>query len=166
MSRDAYKDTEWIEEVRKADNAIWLDTKMVAKDKYSVPGPIVYYFRKLYFTIHTSNPIGVIAVEYDGNALNRYINSLSLYEEQTIAVINKDEQILLQNRKADLSPLMREKKIEQIGTFAYYDTSMDGKKYTVSRLQSQYIQDLEYVSAVPTENILYSSSQLPEFFCF
>ena len=164
MSRDAYKDTEWIEEVREAENAIWLDTKMVAKDKYSAPGPIVYYFRKLYSTIDPSNPIGVIAVEYDGNALNRYINSLSLYEEQTIAVINKDEQILLQNREADLSPLVWEEETEHTGAFAYYDTNMSGKKYTVSRLQSQYIQDLEYVSAVPTENILYSSSQFARIF--
>ena len=41
---------------------------------------------------------------------------------------------------------------------------MDEKKYTVSKLQSQYIQELEYVSAVPTKNVLSSSNQFARAF--
>lgn len=99
ISRDAYKDTDWIEEAKEVENDIWLNAKMAAKDKYSIPVPILYYFRKIYSTIDPSNMIGVIAVEYDGNAINRYINSLSLYPDQTIAVVNKGKQILLQNNE-------------------------------------------------------------------
>lgn len=164
ISRDAYKNTDWIEEAKEAENAIWLNTKMVAKDKYSVPVPILYYFRKIYSTIDPSNMIGIIAVEYDGNAINKYMNSLSLYPDQTIAVVNKGEQILLQNSEMDFSSFLEDENNGQPGDFDYYDTVMDEEKYTVSKLQSQYIQELEYISAVPTKNVLSSSNQFARAF--
>lgn len=164
ISRDAYKNTDWIEEAKEAENAIWLNTKMVAKDKYSVAVPILYYFRKIYSTIDPSNMIGVIAVEYDGNAIKKYMNSLSLYPDQTIAVVNKGKQILLQNNEMDFSSFLEDENNGQPGDFDYYDIVMDEKKYTVSKLQSQYIQELEYVSAVPTKNVLSSSNQFARAF--
>ena len=117
ISRDAYKDTDWIEEAKEVENDIWLNTKMAAKDEYSAPVPILYYFRKIYSTIDPSNMIGVIAVEYDGNAINRYINSLSLYPDQTIAVVNKGKQILLQNNEMAFSSFLQDEKKGQPGDF-------------------------------------------------
>lgn len=164
ISRDAYKDTDWIEEAKEVENDIWLNAKMAAKDKYSIPVPILYYFRKIYSTIDPSNMIGVIAVEYDGNAINRYINSLSLYPDQTIAVVNKGKQILLQNNEMDFSSFLEDEKKGEPGDFDYYDMAMNEEKYTVSKLQSQYIQELEYVSVVPTKNVLSSSNQFARVF--
>lgn len=166
--RSAYKNTDWIEEAKTEEHDIWLSMKMVANDQYSAPVPILYYFRKLYSSIDPSNTIGLIAVEYDGNALNRYIHSMSQYQDQTIAVINKGEQILLQNNEQDFSAFLENKVESQIEgqreQFAYYDMRMNRENYTVSKMQSQYIQELEYISAVPTKNILSSSSRFARIF--
>ncbi len=168
VSRSAYKNTDWIEEAKAEEKDIWLNMKMVANDQYSAPVPILYYFRKLYSSIEPSNMIGVIAVEYDGNALNRYIQSLSQYQDQTVAVINNGEQILLQNNERDFSAFFENQTENQMeakqGQFAYYDMRMNGENYTISKMQSQYIQGLEYISAVPTQNILSSSSQFARIF--
>ncbi len=164
VSAAAYKDTQWIAEAREAKEDIWLDTKIVSKDKYSEPAPMLYYFRKLYSTIDPSNPIGVIAVEYDGNALIRYMNSLSMYSGQAIAVVNRGCQPLAENYSMDLQELVNREKELQLGEFEYYDTAIEGEKYTVSTLHSQHIQDLDYVSAVPIRNVLRSSSQFARIF--
>lgn len=164
VSRDAHRDTGWIEEAETVESDIWLDARMISKDSYSDPVPVIYYFRKLYSTIDPSNPVGIIAIEYDGKALGRFINSMSLYEGQTLAVQNQGIQTLVQNNQEELSDLFQSMSEAAAGEFLYYDSHMAGESYTVSRLQSQYVQDLSYVSAVPTRNVFHTAGQFARIF--
>ena len=45
------------------------------------------------------------------------------------------------------------------------DIAMDHENYTVSQMHSNYVKDLDYVSVVPTRNILRSSSWFATVFC-
>ncbi len=164
ISREAYRDTGWLDEARYAQADVWLDAGMVLKEDYSNPEPMLYYFRKLYSTIDPSNPIGVIAAEYNADAFISYMNSLNLYSGQTIAVVNRENQILVQNDERDLSELLEEEKKKELGKFDYYETVINGEKYTVSRMQSWHVGDLEYVSVVPTRNLIHSSGQFAGIF--
>lgn len=64
----------------------------------------------------------------------------------------------------DFSSFLEDEKKGEPGDFDYYDMAMNEEKYTVSKLQSQYIQELEYVSVVPTKNVLSSSNQFARVF--
>lgn len=165
VSLQAHSANGWIESSREMEEDIWLATAEVAPDKYSEAKPVIYYCRKLYSTIDPSNAIGVIAVQYDADALIRYINSLGLYSEQSITVLNKKNQILFQNMPVDALEFLDSETELQLGGFEYSDIRMDKEKYTVSQMHSNYVKDLDYVSVVPTKNILRSSSWFATVFC-
>ena len=165
VSLEAHNAGGWIEASREMEEDIWLDTANVAPDKYSEERPVIYYCRKLYSTIDPSNPIGVIAVQYDADALIKYIDSLGLYKEQSITVLNKKNQILFQNMPVDALKFFDGEADLQLGEFEYTDVTMDHENYTVSQMHSNYVKDLDYVSVVPTKNILRSSSWFATVFC-
>lgn len=165
VSLQAHSANGWIESSREMEEDIWLDTAEVAPDKYSEAKPVIYYCRKLYSTIDPSNAIGVIAVQYDADALIRYINSLGLYSEQSITILNKKNQILFQNMPVDALEFLDSETELELGGFEYSDIRMGKEKYTVSQMHSNYVKDLDYVSVVPTKNILRSSSWFATVFC-
>lgn len=100
-SLDAYPDLLWIEDTKNAETDIWMDSASVAHDKYGAPSPVLYYCRKMYSTINPSNTVGVIVVEYDAEALRKYIQAMALYEDHVIGIVGNGNQILVQNGTED-----------------------------------------------------------------
>lgn len=165
VSQKGHSANGWIESSKEIEEDIWLDTAYVAPDKYSGERQVIYYCRKLYSTIDPSNPIGIIAVQYDADALIKYIDSLGLYKDQSITVVNKKNQILFQNMVVDALKFFDDGTEMQLGGFEYTDFTMDHEKHTVSQMHSNYVKDLDYISVVPTKNIMRSSSWFTTVFC-
>jgi two-component system sensor histidine kinase YesM len=151
---DTYQDAAWIASTKDSENDIWVDSDLVLKDQYSAPVPVLRFYRKLYSTIDPSNQVGVIAVEYNENAILRYIDSLTFDNSQAIALIDRQKKILFKSGETDIFPFIGNDAGPAQGEFRYYGATAGNEPYLVSEIHSNYLDLLDYISVVPTKYVL------------
>ena len=161
---ESYEDIEWIESAKNSSRDIWIEANMVKKNNYTEPVHVMKYYRKLYSTIDPSTQIGAVVVEYSMEALYHYLESIGLYENQMILVLDKENQILFQNQVIDIPYFFEKEESAKLGEQRYYDIVEGKEKYTISQMYSHYLKELTYISVVPTKDLMRSTNQFVKVF--
>lgn len=98
-----FYDKDWLGKYMNMKEISCYQARQIQEYDFADPVPVISIYHKLFpATTSQEESDGVIVVNYKQDAFRNYISNLALYNNQTIAVVNFDNEILVQNTDINL----------------------------------------------------------------
>lgn len=166
-SMDEFYDTVWIRDYLEADTDIWYTHHDILEYDFAEPTPVVTAYRRLYSGESGETGDGVVVVNYKQEEIVNDLNRLSSHENQTIAFLTDNGEVLVQNSKMDLTSVLEAIKSEDMQEpLTRVTVKLDGITYVAAMMDVGGQSMVKYLSLIPYEDLYQQTILLTRIILF
>lgn len=153
VTLEHFYDKEWFHQFNKKDtnSNVWVQNRTIKNYNFHTPHDVITLYRNIYWS-NSTKAQGIIVLNMQKNYFKTILNNLKTYQNQTIFVLDENNQFLFGNKN---SPSIKNIDLNQIGNKKEdsFPLKINGESYLITKHHSS-TSGWKYVSIVQT-NILY-----------
>ena len=145
-----FYDTKWVGDYLAMKQDVQYSRHEIRQYDFADPVPVVTVYRKLYLGSAEEPVEGVVAVNYRADSVADYLQGISQHENQSIAFVDAEGEVLVQCGDISLQPILKEAggALENRQEIEKKEIRLDGRLYVMTVMQPGDTQ-ISCLSLVP-----------------